>query len=92
MNLLITGCYGTIGSYFFSELKKKKLNVIGLNRNYEKKLQGILKTNYSLSNLEKIIEDNKIDVVLHFAARTSQSFIDLKFKKNNIIYSIIITC
>ena len=85
MNVLITGCNGTIGGYFFSELKKKNFNVIGLNRKFENKNDDIYKSNYSLNNLENIIEKNKINIVLHFAAQTSQSLSDLRFKKNNII-------
>lgn len=101
MNLLVTGGAGYIGSHFILEALSKGHEVIALDNlaNSEEKTIDRIK---EISNkefqfhqidlidkqkLEKVITENEIDIVVHFAALKSvpESMIDpLKYYHNNI--------
>ena len=101
MKVLISGALGHIGSYLIRELPKtynfKKIYIVD---NFESlrfpSLFNLPNYNYKFINKDLSIEDfkeDKVDLVLHFAAKTDavNSFNNLKeFKKNKRITSRLI--
>ena len=72
MKIFITGVESFIGNYLLDILKKKKIQVIGIDK--EKKNPSTKKININSKNLFKIIP-NKCDCLIHLAAvSTSNSF------------------
>lgn len=104
MNILVTGGCGFIGSNFINHFKNKNPGFIitidkidycsnTSNVNYDKLIIG----NISNSNLiSSILEDYKIDIIIHFAAQThiDNSFIrPLDFTYDNVVGShILVEC
>ena len=95
MNFLITGGAGYIGSCVSQYLIDTGHKVIiiddlstGLKENIPKKSK-FYKTNINnLKNINKIFKNNKIDVVMHFAAYTNNEESTLnpkKYTNNNFV-------
>ncbi len=102
--VLITGCAGFIGFNFTQYIIKKYPNVhfIGLDKiSYCSNLKATVKldidnSNFdfikcnllNMKNLKTVFKDNKIDVVIHFAAYTHVDLSfgnSIKFTKNNVL-------
>ena len=94
-NILVTGAAGFIGSFLCEELVSHQYNLIGVDNFFRGKRENLdsLKNNFQFSLLEidlsdsenifsvkKIIDENKIDTVIHLAAiNGTQYFYDKPF-------------
>ena len=94
-SILVTGGAGYIGSHVVEQLIKKKLKVVildnlvtGYKRLINKKAKFIKGDIKNKKNIIKILIENNVDTILHFAAYLNVSEAE-KFKKkyfnNNII-------
>lgn len=100
MNILVTGCLGTIGIFTVNELLKRGHKVIGIDDcsgNPEKRISEINKNpNFQFFNLnywtlDYIIKNNNIDSILHLAGKigTSDSFLLYdEYIDNNIKFTL----
>ncbi len=70
--IIIAGITGQDGSLLYDYLKSKKFRVIGLSR-YKHKEKHILKTDYSLKSLSKIIYSFKPDEIYNFSGFSKPS-------------------
>ena len=70
--IIIAGITGQDGSLLYDYLKSKKFIVIGLSRNKHKE-KHILKTDYSLKSLSKIIYSFKPNEIYNFTGLSNPS-------------------
>ena len=77
--IIIAGITGQDGSLLYDYLKSKKFRVIGLSRNKHKD-KHILKTDYSLKSLSKIIHSFKPNEIYNFSglSKPSESWYKIK--------------
>lgn len=86
MNILVSGCLGTVGIFTINELIRRGHNIIGIDDcsgNPESRVKEIQESanfqffNLNYQNLDNIFKNNKIDAILHLAGKigTSESFV-----------------
>ena len=79
MNILITGSNGFLGTYF---IKFNNLNEHNIIYATTSDCKGCVKFEKQYSDIEKILNDTKIDIIVHLAAQIPSSFQECTYENN----------
>lgn len=92
MNIVVTGSNGFIGMHVVETLCKKGYYIIGIDRLFPTRKSDAytwIRTDLSQSNISPILEENKVDIVVHCAAVVPKSFEGIDAKEAGRLNTII---